>query len=124
MSWRRLLGPIRILVSGALLAYLIWRADPVGVSPWQRDSSSMRVGEGERCSPNFMDGGCPVRHDGPHRPSSGGGHMLRSIIVFVLVLVALNALFALLNLDIRISIVGSLVLSALVGLIMELVRRR
>lgn len=50
--------------------------------------------------------------------------MLRSIIVFVLVLVALNALFALLNLDIRISIVGSLVLSALVGLIMELVRRR
>ena len=36
MSWRRLLGPLRMLVSGALLAYLIWRADPVGVwRSWQ-----------------------------------------------------------------------------------------
>lgn len=50
--------------------------------------------------------------------------MLRSIVVFVLVLIALNAIFALLHLDFRISIVGSLVLSFLVGGIMELIRRR
>lgn len=50
--------------------------------------------------------------------------MLRSIIVFVLVLAGLNLLFAILNLDIRISIIGSLLLSALVGGIMEFLRRR
>lgn len=50
--------------------------------------------------------------------------MFRSIVVFVLVLMALNAVFWLLNLPIHISIIGSLVLSALVGGIMEFTRRR
>lgn len=50
--------------------------------------------------------------------------MFRSIITFVLVLIGLNLLFALLHLDIRISIVGSLLLSFLVSGIMEFTRRR
>lgn len=33
MRWRRWLTPLRIIISGALLAYLIWRADPARV--WQ-----------------------------------------------------------------------------------------
>lgn len=50
--------------------------------------------------------------------------MLRSILVFVLVLMGLNLLFYLLHLDLHISIIGSLILSAVVGGIMELTRRR
>lgn len=38
MNWRRLLGPIRIIVSVGLIAYLIWHADPAKV--WQRWQSA------------------------------------------------------------------------------------
>lgn len=49
--------------------------------------------------------------------------MLRQTLVFVLVLIVLNALFYLLNIDLRISIIGSLVVSALVTVIMNMFRR-
>lgn len=50
--------------------------------------------------------------------------MLRSLIVFVLVLMGLNLLAFLLGLPFHISIIGSLVLSFVVGGIMEMTRRR
>lgn len=31
MSWRRFLGPLRFAISGGLLAYLVWRADPAKI---------------------------------------------------------------------------------------------
>ncbi|MFV0428027.1 MAG: hypothetical protein ACK5KO_01155 [Arachnia sp.] len=50
--------------------------------------------------------------------------MLRSIIVFVLVLMALNVVFYILNLGFQISIFGSIVLAAIAGGLMEARRRR
>jgi uncharacterized protein (TIRG00374 family) len=34
MNWRRLLGPLRVIVSVGLIVYLIWHADPIKV--WDR----------------------------------------------------------------------------------------
>lgn len=33
MQWRRLLGPLRLVISGGLIVFLIWQADPLKV--WQ-----------------------------------------------------------------------------------------
>lgn len=49
---------------------------------------------------------------------------MRQLIIFVLVLVALNAIFYLFNIDIRISIIGSILLSILVSFVMNLLTRR
>ncbi len=48
---------------------------------------------------------------------------LAQLLVFVLVLVAINLVAALLGLPFRISIIGSIVASLLVGAIMSLLRR-
>ena len=46
------------------------------------------------------------------------------LIVFVLILIAINVVAQLLGLNIRISIIGSIVLTLIVGGVMGLTRRR
>ena len=49
---------------------------------------------------------------------------LGQLLVFVLVLIALNVVAQLLGLQIRISIIGSIVLTVIVGGVMGITRRR
>lgn len=49
---------------------------------------------------------------------------IAQLVVFVLVLIAINVVAQLLGLNIRISIIGSIVLTLIVGGVMGLTRRR
>jgi uncharacterized protein (TIRG00374 family) len=43
-TWRRLLTPLRFLISGSLLAYLIWRANPATIWEAWREASLALIG--------------------------------------------------------------------------------